>query len=208
MLTQQTGSYTLRVVLCTTAVLMSISGCSQRTDSTASEQAQVAPPLLASVDPGKKERIVAAKDALFGKLSGRLMEVLQTQGPAAAIMVCSQEAPQFAQQVGEDHQLSIGRTSEKLRNPKNVGPDWLKPVLLTRPMEPQFFQLAHGGTGAVFPIKLQATCMLCHGPEEMILDEVKAELAKYYPGDRAKGYQEGDLRGWFWIDMPASADTQ
>ena len=39
---------------------------------------------------------ITAKDALFAKLSGRLMEVMQSEGPVAAIRVCSQEATTIA----------------------------------------------------------------------------------------------------------------
>jgi hypothetical protein len=39
----------------------------------------------------------------------------------------------------------------------------------------------------------------------MIPDEVKQTLAKEYPDDQATGFEEGDLRGWFWIEVPADA---
>jgi hypothetical protein len=28
-------------------------------------------------------------------------------------------------------------------------------------------------------------------------------LAKTYPGDRATGFAAGELRGWFWLEIPA-----
>jgi len=30
---------------------------------------------------------------------------------------------------------------------------------------------------------------------------VKAELAERYPADRAVGFTEGELRGWFWLEL-------
>jgi len=32
-------------------------------------------------------------------------------------------------------------------------------------------------------------------------------LAAKYPMDQATGFKEGDLRGWFWIEVPPSAST-
>jgi hypothetical protein len=46
---------------------------------------------------------------------------------------------------------------------------------------------------------------MCHGPREMIADEVQTALSAHYPEDRAVGFSEGDLRGWFWIEVPLSA---
>lgn len=42
--------------------------------------------------PEQRQTLIAAKLALFEALSGRLMEVVGTHGPAAAIAVCQQEA--------------------------------------------------------------------------------------------------------------------
>lgn len=167
------------------------------------QTATVKPPRLESIAAEPQARIMAAKEELFQRLSGRLMQVLQEQGPAAAIQVCSQEAPEIAKNVSQDHGLTIARTSLKLRNPRNAAPDWAKSIIdAGPPTEPQFFDLGQGHIGAMLPIKLQSTCLLCHGPKDMIMEEVKTELTKYYPQDQATGFQEGDLRGWFWIDCP------
>jgi hypothetical protein len=76
-------------------------------------------------------------------------------GPAAAIEVCSHEAPTFAAAVGKKYGVTIGRTSFKLRNPKNVTPEWVKPLITARREQPEFVSLPHGGTGALLPIKLK-----------------------------------------------------
>ena len=28
------------------------------------------------------------------------------------------------------------------------------------------------------------------------------QLTKFYPNDETTGFKEGELRGWFWIDLP------
>jgi hypothetical protein len=149
------------------------------------------------------QRVAAqAKDALFAALSSRLMEVLQSQGPAAAIEVCSQEAVEIAQQVGQEHGVEIGRTSFKLRNPANAPRDWVQPYVEQRIESPQSLTLENGNHGALFPIRLDVKCLICHGGPDDMLEQVSEELAKRYPNDQATGFKQGDLRGWFWVEVP------
>lgn len=146
-----------------------------------------------------------AKDDLLAALSGRLKEVLQSKGAAAAIDVCSQEALTIADQVGAKHGVEIGRTSYKLRNAANAPREWVKPFVDERFDLPKQVSLENGNLGVLFPIHLDVKCLMCHGGPDDVLDEVKSELAKRYPNDQATGFQQGDLRGWFWVEVPADA---
>ncbi len=156
----------------------------------------------------RKRRSVAekAKDALFTRLSARLTEVMQSSGPAAAIDVCSNEALSIADTVGKEHGVSIGRTSFKLRNPVNRPREWVKPFVEKRSDTPQYLPLDNGSLGALFPIHLKVKCLMCHGQQDDILDDVKAELAKRYPNDEATGFKLDELRGWFWVEVPATME--
>ncbi|MEZ5949208.1 MAG: hypothetical protein R3C12_08335 [Planctomycetaceae bacterium] len=69
----------------------------------------------------EQQALLAARDALFEQLSGRLLETMSSEGPAAAIKVCQQEAPQIAERVGAKQGVKIGRTGVRLRNPANRG---------------------------------------------------------------------------------------
>ncbi len=158
-----------------------------------------------TIPASPKEHALAAKEALFKKLSARLMEAMGNGGPAAAIDVCSREAPRIAERVGQEFGVKIGRTSFRLRNPQNAPPDWVKPLIEDRPTEARFVDLPEQHTGALLPIMLKVQCMACHGPKEQIGDDVQRQLAKLYPDDQAIGFQEGDLRGWFWVDVPGRA---
>lgn len=133
------------------------------------------------------------------------MEVLQSEGPAAAIEVCSQEAVEIAQRVGQEHGVQIGRTSFKLRNPANAPRDWVKPYVEQRVDSPQSLTLENGNHGALFPIRLDVKCLMCHGGPDDMLEQVSQELAKRYPDDEATGFKQGDLRGWFWVEVPPNA---
>jgi hypothetical protein len=60
-----------------------------------------------------------------------------------------------------------------------------------------------GGTsGYVEPILLQSPCLACHG--DALAPEVAARIGELYPEDRAVGFQVGDLRGVFWVELPAA----
>ncbi len=152
----------------------------------------------------QKQAMLAAKDALFEKLSGRLMEAMGSQGPAAAIAVCQKEAPQIAAEVSDGHGLKIGRTGVRLRNSNNQPPSWARAMTESKVDTPQFVSLTNGDAAALLPIKLQVQCLMCHGPEDQIAPVVSEQLTKLYPNDNATGFQEGELRGWFWIEKPAS----
>jgi hypothetical protein len=158
-------------------------------------------------DAQEEQRAIAlaARDALFQQLLERLMETLATSGPAAAIEVCQQQAPQIAADVSQQYGIDIGRTSHRLRNPKNKPPEWARPLVDSQTAEPQFLALQDGRLGALLPIHLKAQCLMCHGPEDQILPDVKDALSRAYPKDQATGFQEGDLRGWFWVSVPEDA---
>lgn len=153
------------------------------------------------------QAMVAAKDALFTTLSGRLMEAMG-EGPANAIAVCQREAGELAAEVGRTHNVKIGRTGVRLRNQRNLAPAWAKDWIEQEVAEPQFAMLSNQQAAALLPIKLQPQCVMCHGPSEQILPEVKSALVDRYPQDQATGFEIGELRGWFWIELPPPAAAE
>ncbi|ADV63495.1 hypothetical protein Isop_2930 [Isosphaera pallida ATCC 43644] len=164
---------------------------------------ELAGPALASW-----ERAAAARDQLAGRLLSRVQEAIAQEGPAGAIAVCQTDAPTIARQVADETGVLIGRTALKLRNPANAPPHWAKTVLATTPPETPWVSVNNVGTiRGLWPIRLQATCLTCHGPVESLGEEVRSALGRSYPADRAVGFAEGDLRGWFWVEAtpPGSA---
>ena len=151
----------------------------------------------------QKEKALAARDAMFTALKGRLMEVVGSEGAAAAIAVCAQEAPRIAEQIAQKNRVSIGRTSFRLRNSDNAPPAWAN-EMVDRRVESSSYVARDGKLGALLPIRIQPQCMLCHGPEESIPSEVKEALDQHYADDQATGFGVDELRGWFWIEVPNS----
>jgi len=205
-LPRQLNSLRRTSVLCSLFTALSLVGC-QTEKPVATESPAIAAeqtPLPEATEqrlPGK-QTAMQAKDALAERLTARLTQAMSNSGPAAAIEVCSQEAPKIAAEVGQEFGVKIGRTSFKLRNPNNQPPAWAVNLVEQKMDTPHFQQLDDGATAAFLPIKLQPQCLACHGDPAALPAEISAALHTLYPDDTATGFAVGDLRGWFWIEVP------
>lgn len=165
-----------------------------------------APLPLADLDDTERARVEIARTAakrLFERLSTRLFDVVTEDGHAAAIAVCKEAAPRIAAEVGRELEITIGRTSHRLRNPSNAPPDWLAAGGIATASRPTAYRLPDGALGVTLPIPTKGMCLACHGDAGSISPEVRGSLASDYPEDRATGFSEGDLRGVFWVELPA-----
>jgi hypothetical protein len=149
------------------------------------------------------DRALAAKGELAKILMGELKAELEIGGPSGAVVVCRDMAPMISEHVADNHNLSIGRTSHRLRNLGNVAPAWAEPAVNEIVTTAWYVEGPAGELGAMMPIKLAAPCLACHGPAEGLDEDVRSAIAESYPDDEATGFAEGDLRGWFWVEVPA-----
>lgn len=189
------------------AALLSLSACGETASkapppATEATFAEVKADALSFAQKGQRARADGAREVLFARLMARLTEVMAKDGPAKAVEVCRQEANPIAAAVAKEQGVAIGRTSHKLRNLLNAPPPWARPLVEARRDTPAFLAAADGRLGVLTPIRLKATCLVCHGDPSKIDPAVKAALAADYPRDQATGFAEGDLRGWFWIEVP------
>ncbi len=150
----------------------------------------------------QRTKAEAARTAMYNTIVGTLMNTFTNDGLAAAVGVCADEAPKIADRIATEQGVRIGRTSWKLRNVANQPPVWAELVVDARPEKPSFLADRSGRLGAVLPIRVSAFCLQCHGDPETLDPEVRAQLATHYPNDAATGFREGDLRGWFWVEVP------
>jgi hypothetical protein len=152
----------------------------------------------AEADP-RLDRARAALLPLKQKLKKALTDALQI-GPENAVQVCRTQAGAIRQSLLTQG-IELGRTSDRLRNPDNAPPSWVKPLLplaardAAAPSRAQ--HLADGRLGYVEPIRMDAICLTCHG--KSIAPQVTKVLAQHYPHDRATGYELGEFRGLFWV---------
>ncbi len=157
------------------------------------------------VDPDDDPRRETADEAdqqLRQRMMGRVMEVVDEEGFDAAVHVCRDEAEPITQQVAEEFDVEIGRVADRLRNPDNVGHDWVWEMIEEADGEPLY--VANDTLRAVKPIHLGQPCVNCHGQTDQLAPGVADALEAHYPDDEATGYAPGDLRGWVWVEVPDS----
>lgn len=152
------------------------------------------------------DRALVAFQQLQERLQRRLLDELASQGPAGAVRVCRDEAPALTQGVAGETKIVLGRTSHRLRNPVNRARTWAQDYVdanAGRPaseVQPVWFDLGPR-IGVLRPIATGGTCLLCHGERAAMDPQLRAVLAELYPNDRAVGFREGELRGFFWAEV-------
>ena len=146
----------------------------------------------------------------FAALSGRLTGVMEADGPAAAIAVCSEEALPLVREVAERHGVVIRRVSDRPRNPTNradAADEAAMAAFRAGNAAPQVeTRLVDDAVIVRMPIRIPAPlCLQCHGdPAREVAESTLAALRERYPEDAATGYREGDLRGLWRVEIPAA----
>jgi hypothetical protein len=173
-----------------------------------------APRPQATADPEllKDPQVQRAREAVqrFKASLGRELAAGLRQGPAAAIMACRSKAPELAAAESKGG-IRMGRTSHRLRNPKNTGPGWVRPMLEQYRKDPEGLlfrvkRLDKGVMGYVEPIYVSRMCLGCHGPTPD--PKVSVRIKHLYPKDRATGFEAGALRGVFWVEVDPAASSE
>ncbi len=148
----------------------------------------------------------AGAKALGGTLKGRLMSAMQEGGPEGALQACAAEASSLTAGVGSNR-LRVGRSTLRLRNPKNAeAPEWVK-TWLTETGERKaegvagVEEVVDGTARVLIPLAVGGLCLACHGSTDPHSEAMKTLLASRYPEDKATGYENGDLRGALWAEF-------
>ncbi len=147
----------------------------------------------------------------FGKtLKGEMKAAVKSGGFVHAIDVCKLKAPEIAAKVSASEGWSVARSSHRLRNSHN------EPDAFTKAAIDEFLARQEKGEDPKVMVKTGVTeengkkyfrmvkaiptaklCLNCHG--ETLKPEVEAALKKQYPGDRARGFKVGEMRGVFTL---------
>ncbi len=151
-------------------------------------------------------RAQAALQPFKEQLLGALVDSLR-EGPGNAISVCRQKAPEIAAALSVGG-VRMGRTSHRLRNPRNGAEPWMEPLLAAYLEEPEnglprAVWLDEATIGYVEPIYAKSFCLSCHGPR--VEPDLLEEIRSLYPEDQAVDFRDGDLRGMFWVTMPRAS---
>lgn len=150
------------------------------------------------------------------QLGGHLKKEMKANGPVAAIKVCQDVAPKIANALSLENGWRVTRVTTKPRNSLLGSSDqWERETLAgfesRADKGEQYLNMVKAEVideaGKSYfrymkPLAVQPVCVACHGSEEQISADVKAELDKMYPHDQARGYKVGDLRGAVSIKQP------
>ena len=142
--------------------------------------------------------------ATFKALSEKLTEQMKLGGPLQAIPFCNVEAIPLTQQLSEQYNVTIKRTSDKWRNPSNkpsereleIINNYHKLISEKKEITPIVEVDSNNNKHYYAPITLKANCLACHGKvDEFVLVKTDSIIKSLYPNDKAFGYNEGELRG-------------
>lgn len=195
-----------------TLLLLLLACGSPEPQSEAASGAEAAPTGDLMSDGHAMLKARAAAKKLGGTLKTQVLEGLAAGSPADTLQMCSEEAQGMTALVAGESDVKVGRTSDKLRNPANAGPDWVLAWLAenkaTAPADIKpYAQAVNTPEGRVArvasPIVIAEPCLVCHGEVD---EEVKAKLATAYPSDAATGYAAGDLRGAIWAEAAVAVE--
>lgn len=190
----------MRTTILALPLILLLAACGDEPASSAAWK-PVDPGAMSTDQKAQQAKGVAAKDALFSRLTGKLKAAF-AEGPGAAIGACRVAAPEITAAVGGEQGLRIGRTSHKLRNPKNTPPDWAGAFIDQRTSKPVWLAHDDGRLAGLLPISTMPLCLMCHGEKNSLMEPIRTALHENYPDDQATGFAPGDLRGWFWLEIP------
>jgi Protein of unknown function (DUF3365) len=164
--------------------------------------------------PDLQTRLQTSREAVRNYselLKSRLSEAIRTSGVKGAIGACRPLAPELNTTVGDQHNIEIVRTALRLRNPDNAPDSWEMANL-----ELFLKRLNSGGDAKTLeiydvvttkegqrlfrymkPIMVGEQCLACHG--STMPQDIKLEIARNYPEDKATGFNLGEMRGAFSI---------
>lgn len=168
------------------------------------------------------EWVDRARDAarqMGSELKAELTSALSESGPSGGVSVCRDRAPEIAEAVSA-HDLRVGRTAPRVRNPENAPDAWERRVLdeFTRRFEAgddpaaierwEVVDVEGRRIGRwMKAIPMQPQCTLCHGAS--IAPPLAETIDRLYPEDQATGFEVGELRGAFTVrvDLSSAQDS-
>jgi hypothetical protein len=147
--------------------------------------------------------IISLQDAMLAELS----RDMEQGGAALAIRACHIDTTSTAYRIAKQEGIQAGRTSDRLRVPTNMPKPWAAPIVAQyagrRAADVEGFAVDLGDrVGVLRPMAERPLCGACHGDRDKLDPRVRQELDERYPRDRALFFKPGEVRGWFWVEVP------
>jgi glutamyl/glutaminyl-tRNA synthetase len=152
------------------------------------------------IEKGKKITSMAQQE-----LSKNLLNALNTGGTDFALSFCNSKALFLTDSISNSLNFKLKRVSDNIRNHLNVAePNEIAYIKILKeniknglPLTPKIIS-GNGEKKGLYPIVTNSVCTQCHGNEKDINPEVLNKIKKLYPGDKAIGYKENEIRG-LWV---------
>lgn len=146
---------------------------------------------------------------LSERFRSEIAAAVKSDGVVGAMALCQAISADLPATASDESGFEITRTSLKLRNPENAPDQWETKILQDFQKKANegmdLSRLEYGETTTspegdklfryMKAIPMAEQCAACHGTD--IKPDVKAEILRYYPEDKAYGYKVGELRGAF-----------
>jgi hypothetical protein len=160
----------------------------------------------ASFDEAKVTKSAQARLAPFKKSLKEALVAALGKGLNDAVDTCASEAPRLAL-AHSTADIKLGRSAIKFRNQDNAPRAWVQKAMAELAIAPKdgasrVVKLEGDRVGYVETIVAQPMCLTCHGKN--LPGDLTAKLKQRYPDDQATGFEAGDFRGVFWLEMPVS----
>jgi hypothetical protein len=141
-------------------------------------------------------------------LLGHVMQAMKSGGPGFAVAFCNEKAMALTDSLGQVYNCTIQRITDRNRNPANRLSEDDAEIIASFPASHAAYpRLVLQNQIPVYykPIKIaMPACLVCHGTEGKDIEaKTLAIIRQKYPEDKATGYKEGDLRGWWKITFTA-----
>jgi hypothetical protein len=167
--------------------------------------------------PDTAEHVATCRGAMLKlgtALKARLEAAVADSGLVGALAVCNIEAVPIAETISVEEGVLVGRTSLRIRNPRNAPDDWERGILAEFAArrekgedlaELDAWTVAESAEGHhtfryMKAIPTAPLCLSCHGTA--VADQVATTINALYPEDAALGFAEGDIRGAFTVVKP------
>jgi hypothetical protein len=160
--------------------------------------------------PDEVRPAIANADLIILTMQNEVLRELNTaltRGNApTSLAFCHVDVEGVIRRIGAEG-VSAGRTSDRLRNPGNAPRPWAAPLVAAHAGRPaksiDGYAVDLGEkVGVLRPIVEQPMCGGCHGTPDRLAPGIPLVLKQRYPADRATGFRDGEIRGWFWVEMP------
>lgn len=197
----------IRALLLSIIITVSIFGCQNR--ETRSQKTLSKDDI--SIYEKKGGELVEATQR---ELASNLVGAIQEKGTEGALEFCNIQAIPLTDSMSVALEAHLKRVTDQPRNPDNLANkselEYIRSAKLDlsegKEVSPSIQYINEKVTG-YYPIITNQLCMQCHGKEGSQIDNATLEKIKtLYPDDQATGYDIGELRGIWVVEMEEQTD--